>query len=390
MNQYIKWRHLTAPAIAAIAAGSLIWWGGTDFSVFETLMLLSGIATVLWLLKGKDSVPVSELIDSRSLVLVGVCVLISVQFLYAPENVPVFAGVTLYLAGLYFLVRFWLRQNTGLFNFALVSYLATAIVMSAIGFGRYLLAIVPIEWNLLPYEIRWRGFLDDPVVYGALLVPAVLTFGYLAVCSEYKHRFFLYTVAALLCFSNLVLSGSRGAWLGLIVSALVLGFLHREILRGQRFFRVLIGSAAAFVLALVLVYIVPLEGRTYYDSTLGGRFEGSDAPRISNLERSAQLVFERPPLAILLGSGSGSYEHFSPDGFSAHNTYLRVLFEQGILGLVLLLAFLYLTIRAAWQGASADRGKAALLIALIIGIMVHSLFVDTLHWRHFWLILALI
>ena len=69
----------------------------------------------------------------------------------------------------------------------------------------------------------------------------------------------------------------------------MLGFLDRVFLQSQQFFRVLIGSAAALIVALLLVYIVPLDGRTYYASTLEHRGPASDEPRIENFRLAPGL-----------------------------------------------------------------------------------------------------
>lgn len=390
MIWFARWRTLAIVEIVAFAAGLLIWWGGTDFSVFEGLVLLASIFTFIWGYKHRATVSVLDLLDIKTLILVGFAILVGLQFVFALNNIAVFAGTTLYLIGIYLLIRFWLRQQADLFTRFLFGYLLTALAISVLGIISYLLAITSIEWNILTYTLRWHGFMDDPVVYASLLVPAILVFGHLAVYTQSSYRYIIYVLAALICFSSLVLTGSRGAWLGLIVSALVLVFLDREFLHGRRFFLVLISSSFALVIFLALVYVVPFEGRTYNEATLSNRFEASDAPRISNAELAPQLVLDRSLPKFLFGSGSGSYEFFSPNGFSAHNTYLRVLFEQGVVGLVFFFTFLYLTIRAVWQNVSFNRRQSALLVSLIVGIMIHSLFVDTLHWRHFWLILALI
>ena len=90
--------------------------------------------------------------------------------------------------------------------------------------------------------------------------------------------------------------------------------------------------------------------------------------------------------------GPGQFENQSV--VSAHSIYIRVLAEQGVLGLVTLAALLAGTLALAVGNALAGRdahgvGSAALLGAWC-GLLANSAFVDTLHWRHLWLVAALV
>ncbi|MDQ4029861.1 MAG: hypothetical protein M3168_02355, partial [Actinomycetota bacterium] len=92
------------------------------------------------------------------------------------------------------------------------------------------------------------------------------------------------------------------------------------------------------------------------------------------------------------GVGPGQYEQIAP--ISAHSTYVRALAEEGVLGLLTVLALFTLTLGWAIRNAIAGRdsygvGSAALLGAWC-GILVNGFVVDTLHWRHLWLVAALV
>ena len=69
-----------------------------------------------------------------------------------------------------------------------------------------------------------------------------------------------------------------------------------------------------------------------------------------------------------LGIGPGQFEKVSP--ISAHSTYVRALSEEGVLGLLVLLALLLLTLMFASRNAILGRdtygiGSAALLRAAL-------------------------
>jgi O-antigen ligase len=106
----------------------------------------------------------------------------------------------------------------------------------------------------------------------------------------------------------------------------------------------------------------------------------------------AQLFGIEQSMRYPLGIGPGQFEVLSP--LSAHSLYVRALAEQGLLGLLTLLALLLVTLSLAVGNVVAGRdtygiGSAALLGAWC-GLLANSFFVDTLHWRHLWVVAALI
>jgi hypothetical protein len=73
---------------------------------------------------------------------------------------------------------------------------------------------------------------------------------------------------------------------------------------------------------------------------------------------------------------------------------VRVLAEQGVLGFVVLAALLLGTLALGLENAVAGRSTygigSAALVAGWCGLLANSFFVDTLHWRHLWVVAALI
>lgn len=77
---------------------------------------------------------------------------------------------------------------------------------------------------------------------------------------------------------------------------------------------------------------------------------------------------------------------------ATHSLYMRALLENGWLGVTALIAFILLTV---WRGAMLVltlRAKTSFLIAYAsyLGVLVNSVVIDTLHWRHFFLVLGLV
>lgn len=80
------------------------------------------------------------------------------------------------------------------------------------------------------------------------------------------------------------------------------------------------------------------------------------------------------------GIGAGHAEQFLH--YSPHQTYIRVLLEQGILGFVVYSAVLFLVMKNLWYAQTPLQHAIRLAI---ISLLLSNLVVDTLHWRHAWL-----
>jgi O-antigen ligase len=112
-----------------------------------------------------------------------------------------------------------------------------------------------------------------------------------------------------------------------------------------------------------------------------------DTQRFDTQASGLEVAAEHP-----LGIGPGQFERISE--LSAHSTIVRSLAEEGVAGAALILGLLLLTLGFAARNVAlgADTygiGSAALLAAWC-GLLANSFFVDTLHWRHLWLVAALV
>jgi O-antigen ligase len=79
---------------------------------------------------------------------------------------------------------------------------------------------------------------------------------------------------------------------------------------------------------------------------------------------------------------------------SAHSTYVRVFAEQGFIGIIVFVALVAVTLMMAARSVAIGRDTygvgSAPLLAAWCGLLLNSLVIDTLHWRHLWLVAALI
>jgi O-antigen ligase len=153
------------------------------------------------------------------------------------------------------------------------------------------------------------------------------------------------------------------------------------------------GGKPAFYLLLTLVTAVAtLAFALALTHSLGfleerARFQSYDVERFHAQRAGFGLVAQHP-----FGIGPGQFERLEP--ISAHSLYVRALAEQGVLGLAVVILIMIATLIIALRNVSAGRDTygigSAPLLAAWVGLVANSTFVDTLHWRHLWLVAALI
>lgn len=207
--------------------------------------------------------------------------------------------------------------------------------------------------------------------------------------------------AAGLSLLALISTASRGALVGLVVALLVAPLL---VGRGRRMFVLAIAGmavAAAASYAVVLGPTEDLERITESDATGTGRTE------IWTI--GWRMVQDRP----LLGVGADNYgtstieyllqpggltrsEFFVDENKVAHNVYLQVIAELGIIGLVLFAIVIGFTLWTLWRAARDFEARGArtmglLSRALLIALCGHLAawtFSSDIYSKQLWLLLA--
>jgi O-antigen ligase len=293
-----------------------------------------------------------------------------------------YLGISMYLA----LAALWLSGFVNSARRARIvagGYLAAAVTSAALG---VLALVAPLPGGELFVSAgRVHALFEDPNVFGPFLVPiALILLEDLLTPRLFAMRPLLKASLIGMLVLGVVLSYSRGAWINLLIGSVVLLAVLGLRRGGGR--KVVQVALLASLVAGVVVLIVSATGSTSfllerahlqeYDS---GRFAG----QVAGIESA-----ERYPLGI----GPGQFESYA--SISAHSMYVRAFAEQGLPGLIVLTALLVSIVAAAIGNAAAGRetygiGSAALLGALC-GILVNSAVIDTLHWRHFWIVVALI
>lgn len=181
---------------------------------------------------------------------------------------------------------------------------------------------------------------------------------------------------------GLLRTSSFGALLQVAVGLLYLAFTRtRPWRRAHRHGVVMatfVGGALLVAAAVALPSILP-EENSARSGLSASRLERSAGGRFSTWGEGLELVLEHP-----LGVGAGS-----TDGLrlleaeqELHNEPLAYLVERGVLGLV---GWVALAV-SLWRLAPPESGARALLVGFGLSSMVR----ETSHYRHLWLVFALL
>lgn len=290
---------------------------------------------------------------------------------------------------------------------------AGATAQAALGLYQFIFGIGPEFFIVLGRFMRAYGTFGQPnpfAGYLGLVLPVALSlalWGWQQVTSARRQRWaapmhrwqalawaLFYSAATLLIAAGILASWSRGAWLGAACGVLVVLVLR------SRTAALLSGAALLIVLAALLlgaftpdVIPKPIAARMQDVPAYFGLTDILSEPltdeNFSVVERlahwvAAQRMWERAPW---LGVGPGNYATIYPevrlpkweDALGhAHNVYLNVLAETGLLGfaayiglMVTALVWTWGRARKAARSGSDDGHWLAALAVGVVGVLVH-------------------
>lgn len=238
-----------------------------------------------------------------------------------------------------------------------------------------------LEGWLFPTFVTQNGraasLFGNPIFFASFLI---LPFAFAVSRSFKKEQRLWYGIASLVMLIGIILSGTRGAFLGLTVGAVVFFILHtiRYASRTQFLRR---GALALVLLAMLAgsLFIIPETSRFSRFTSLSDANIGS---RLDYWQMGVESWKTRP----LFGLGPGNFyraadQLFTEDTYVSsdswadkpHNTLVEWLSTTGIVGLGLYLALIGLLLRALWK-----RDSDATLLVLMAGLaasLVQGLFV---------------
>lgn len=230
--------------------------------------------------------------------------------------------------------------------------------------------------TLTPFDYlrRISSSFVHPNDFGGYLV--VMGIFFLAVLMSKGRRLWeraAVSAAFLISMVSLFLTRSRGSWLAFVIALLVLGWI-----KSKKLFAVIV------VLLMIGFMMLPLTVKQgIYE--LGDLSEGTSWERLMLWKGAVNMIKVHPVLGFGVNTYSRNFPAYKPPEYPdvryAHNSYLQMASEIGVVGLVLFLIFLasvfWISIRRMKEMEDPERKNFVLgLSAGLIGFAANSA-VDT-------------
>jgi putative inorganic carbon (hco3(-)) transporter len=321
--------------------------------------------------------------------------------------------LTLYL--LLFVLLAKVLRSPRLRSLLITGYLLTALVVSVGGirqwfFGAAALATWVDAESTLAGTTRVYSYLGNPNLLAAYLLPASM----LSAAAIFAWKGWLpkalAVVMALVNSACLVLTFSRGGWIGFVIAGFVLMILlvYWYSVYLPRFWRplaipIVLGVSTAFI--VVAVFSVD-QLRDRFLSIFAGREDSSNNFRLNVWAAVQNMIRDRPVLGI--GPGNEAFNRVYPryqragyTALSAYSVFLEIAVETGFIGLGCFIWLLLVTLNQGWlqlrrlrKFNSREGFWLIAAIATMCGMLAHGL-VDTVWYRPqvstlWWLMVALI
>lgn len=262
-----------------------------------------------------------------------------------------------------------------------------ATTVAVIGYFR----LAPGAFELFTSYGRARGTFKDPNVYGAALVPAIVTLVWLMVRGS-PRRALMATAAVLPLALGLLLAFSRGAWIATAAAVALLAWISLVTSRrtADRKRLIIITGGGGVALALAVVGALQLDSvRSLMTerASLDQSYDNGPEGRFGGQAKARRLVLENP-----LGIGTHAFRevHHAEE---PHNVYLTTFLNAGWIGGLAYVAMTLVTLALGLRGAMRNgvlQGPFAVATAAFAGIAIEGLVIDSDHWRHYFLLLALV
>lgn len=303
---------------------------------------------------------------------------------------------------IYFLVIILAKEERQLFTIIYTTLLASLLVALYTLLQYYNLDPFTPELNVLTSTIGQRNWIAD-----YLFISLPIAFIFFLKELNYRKKLFYYLYLSLI-FLNFIILQSRAIWIVVAVSALLGMVLIIKTESGILFLK---NKNWLFLLVITFLLISTIFSTSNSYNRSPSFIEERVLPVLKGKEFSVnqrllyyyvgyQMFKEQPLFGIGIGNFKQEYLYYQakvlpqlPAKFAAyyananeaHNEYLQILIEMGIIGLLLSLAviwFFYRRVLRCLFHVKATVEKKAVLIGLLLGVsgfLVHCLFDFPLH-----------
>lgn len=295
---------------------------------------------------------------------------------------------------IYFIIKYDLNSKKCTIGM-IKSYIFSTLILCLFGIYQYFTGYglegkFRENYGYLRYKITAN--MDNPNNLAAFLILAIFPMIMLAIYEKEKVKKIFYIILSTLIFTNIILTGSRNAIIGIIVGVVILAIVYNFRLF---ILMILLGVISIFI-PVIRTRLMAITDKTQNQS------------RLYLWEIAKRMIKDHP----LFGVGNGNYvslydkytdiypqfKFYNEHRFPCHNSYLKIESELGIIGGI---SFIGILISALIQmkkfiSTTQDEfykffytGFLASMISFYVMNLSDNLFFVPKTTSYFWILLAI-
>jgi hypothetical protein len=300
-------------------------------------------------------------------------------------------SVTLYLYVATFIVAAFVAKQPEAHARLILNACVWAGLVAALAAIAGYFDLFPGAHGLMTRYDRATGFFKDPNVLGPFLVPGLVYILH-RLCGAPVRKAIRLFAPLLLIGLALLLSFSRGAWFNMGVAVAIYGALHILTVRSHRarlkFMTLgIVGIVAVAGLVVFALQLDTVSNLASERASLSQRYDEGPEGRFGGQEKAVRLAIENP-----LGLGAQQFvpqhHHEEP-----HNVYVTMFLNAGWLGALIFFGLVWSTVAWGLRHAFVRTATQPLFLvayACFVANAFEGAIIDLDHWRHFYLLLALV
>lgn len=237
---------------------------------------------------------------------------------------------------------------------------------------------------------RVQGMIGESNQYGAFVAMTLPGIAAMIVVTRGFWRLFWLAATGVTALT-LIMTVSRGAFVGTLFATLVGMYLFRRYVPTRKLVMLGGGFVACAILAVTITFALGF-GDLIMHRLMGGARTGSDLEGVSSgrleIWAGAIAVMWQQPLTLITGYGWSAYMAM-PFRLATHNHYLAQWFNLGLVGVTCSVLLLVIPVKVARAAALVARPNVRpLLIGFVIATIAVAtavFFVDLyLPWHYYW------
>lgn len=329
-----------------------------------------------------------------------------------------FSKTLTYLAFYFSLVQYF-KSNIKKIPLTMLVIGVCAAIQGCIGFMQNFIQVGEIStWqdvsNINPEDVMTRVYGTllpfNPNLYGGYLIAALPCLFGVSFINLSEKKYILsgvFGILSLLTSIAIILSGCRGAYIGLLCIFILIFFFFAKYIwdnnleKLKTIYIYMVSTLGAFALGAI-IFVSSLRTRIF--SIFAMRGDSSTSFRFNVYQSAIQMAKDNWLLGIGVGNQNfreiyGLYMRTGFDALSAYCVFLELMVESGIFALIFFVAFLITLLVKAFKlifksNCLTTRFVLMTSVTTIIAVMLHG-FVDTVFFRPqiqflFWTIVSFV